>query len=127
VADRHVNRLPFVRFEDDLAVEVRAGTAKTTPLKFLIGLKLPRRACHERASGFVLGTHLDNSDADWRPALSCVGEIDRRIEIVAAEVVNTDACATLTAMRLSFSQKLARDLHWFRLKRSAGALALFAP
>jgi hypothetical protein len=57
VADRHVNRLPFVRFEDDLAVEVRAGTAKTTPLKFLIGLKLPRWACHERASRIWFVTH----------------------------------------------------------------------
>ena len=32
----------------------------------------------ERASGFVLRAHVDNSDADGRLAFSCVGEIDRR-------------------------------------------------
>jgi hypothetical protein len=29
MVDRHVYRLPFARFEDDLAVEIRARTAKT--------------------------------------------------------------------------------------------------
>ena len=35
-----------------------------------------RRACPERPSGFVLRTHVDNSNADWRLAFSCGGEID---------------------------------------------------
>ncbi len=39
-----------------------------------------RRACLERASGFVLRAHVDNSDADWRLAFSCGGEIDRRTQ-----------------------------------------------
>jgi hypothetical protein len=64
--------------------------ADPPPKKYLGDLKRHTRACHERASSFGC-LQFSTTPREVVRCVFCVGEIDRRTEIVAAEVVNTTA------------------------------------
>ncbi len=65
-----------------------------------------RRACPEPVSATSLGPFVDNTDADWRCAFSCRGEIDRHIETViktrseSASVAPTEVSKGLSPRRV---------------------------
>jgi hypothetical protein len=65
------------RSDDDHRLAKTASVIATEVPKWHSASAL-RRACPERPSGFVLRTHVDSSNADWRLVFSYGGEIDRR-------------------------------------------------